>query len=363
MQTAHPVGTLSDPETVVDLRSDTVTRPTEAMYERMRHAPLGDDGLDGDPTAIELETRVAGLLGKEAGLFVPSCTMANLLAILAQTRRAEQILLEEGAHIYTTERGAATFTGLFYKPISSSDGAMDLDSLEEILLLDRGRIDTSLICLETSHNGAGGIALPVSHMRAVQDVARKNGLSVHLDGARLFNAAVALNEEPAEIASCADTVSICLSKGLSAPAGAVLVGPEDTIAHARHTRKMLGGTQRQVGVFAAAGLEAIEVMRLRLAEDHGRARRLSDAINSEQSGLRANVPQTNIVQIDVTKTGRHSAEWVNDLAAVGVLTRPLDRARIRCVTHRHIDDAAIDVAARAFLSLASDRTRKAGDSS
>ena len=241
----------------VDLRSDTVTHPTPAMYERMMRAPIGDDGLDGDPTARELEAETAQVLGKDAGLFVPSCTMANLIAILAQSQRGEQVVLEANAHIYNSERGSGTFTGLFYLPVPGTAGAMDLDVLEDVLNPTGHRLKTALVGLETSHNNAGGAVLPLDHMAKVHQMAHRRGVRVHIDGARLFNAAVYLGVTPAEVARSSDTVSLCLSKGLSAPVGAVLAGPKATIEKGRTLRRMLGGAQRQVGIMAAAGLEGV----------------------------------------------------------------------------------------------------------
>ena len=180
----------------IDLRSDTVTKPTEAMYARMASAPLGDDGLDGDPTVQELEAVAAAALGKDAGLFVPSCTMANLLATLAQSQRSEQIVLESNAHMYTSERGAATFTGQFYLAIAGTAGAMDLNLLEDALQGEGLKLRTALVAMETSHNNASGAVLPLDHMQAVHAMASARGVPVHLDGARLFNAAVALEMAP-----------------------------------------------------------------------------------------------------------------------------------------------------------------------
>ena len=328
--------------TAVDLRSDTVTRPTEAMYERMRTAPLGDDGLEGDPTVRELEATTAAMLGKDAGLFVPTCTMANLLAILAQVQRSEQILLEAQAHMVTTERGAATFTGAFLLGITGCRGAMDLNRLEDALRPSASPLRTAMIALETSHNAAGGAVPPVSHMAAVAEMARSRGILVHLDGARLFNAATYLGLAPAKLAVHAGTVSLCLSKGLSAPVGAVLTGPDAVIANARRIRKMIGGTQRQLGIMAAAGLEAVTVMGARLVDDHASARQLSDGLNALHPSISASVPQTNIVQVDLSRTGRGSELWVTDLEAAGVRVRPLGETRLRLVTHRHIGPAEID---------------------
>jgi len=332
----------------VDLRSDTVTRPTEAMYERMRSASIGDDGLDGDPSAQELEDEVARRLGKEAGLFVPSCTMANLLAVLAQGRRNEQVALESSAHMYMSERGSATFTGMFFLGIAGTDGAMDLNQLETALQSGGHKLPTALVAMETSHNNAGGAALPPDHMQAVYDMAQARGVAVHLDGARLFNAAVALDVMPDMLARHADTVSLCLSKGLSAPVGAVLAGPSKAVACARALRRMLGGTQRQIGIMAAAGLEGLRNMGARLAEDHVRARRLSDGINALGGKLAATVPQTNIVQIETAGTTLSNTQWVAALEAEGLRVRPWMQTRLRCVTHRHIDDTAIDHAVHSF---------------
>lgn len=346
MQRSEPMP--AAPPDAVDLRSDTVTRPTEAMYERMRRARLGDDGLDGDPTARELEAVAAEALGKEAGLFVPSCTMANLIATLCHVPRNQQVVLEARAHMYTAERGAATFTGAFHVGIPGLDGAMDLGLLEEALRPSGSGLATGLIGLETSHNNAGGTVLPLAHMRAVQAMARGAGIPVHLDGARLLNAAVHLGVAPAEIAGLVDTVALCLSKGLSAPVGAVLAGSRHVVAQGRRLRRMLGGAQRQVGIVAAAGLEAVQTMGPRLAEDHARARLLGAGLNALHPDLTASRPQTNIVQVDLSRTGHDSAHWLCALAEAGVLVRPLDRSHLRLVTHRHIDDAAIEAAIEGF---------------
>ncbi|SOE46054.1 threonine aldolase family protein [Orrella dioscoreae] len=343
----------------VDLRSDTVTRPTPEMLARMLTAELGDDGLEGDPTVGALEAGAASMLGKEASLFVPSCTMANLLAVLAQAPRHEQLVLESSAHMYTSERGAATLTGVFYLGVPGQGGAMDTGVLQETLAGGGHKLRSALVAMETSHNNAGGTVLPLDHMRSVSDLARQYGAAVHLDGARLCNAAVALDVPPSEIARHADTVSLCLSKGLSAPVGAVLAGTRALVARARVLRRMVGGTQRQAGVVAAAGLVAIDAMRARLAEDHARARNLSAALNALGGPLLASEPQTNIVQVDVRATGRDSAFWVAALEGAGLRVRPWGAQRLRCVTHRHIDDASIDQAVAAFDAVARSLSRAA----
>ncbi len=347
---AQPTSTEST--SAIDLRSDTVTRPTAAMYERMQHAPIGDDGLDGDPTVRELEATMATLLGKEAGLFVPSCTMANLLAVLVHGARNEQVVLEASAHMFSAERGAATFTGLFYLPVAGEAGAMDLNMLDDLSQGGGHKLRTALIAVETSHNNAGGAVLPLDHLRGVREIARRRGIPVHLDGARMFNAATALGVAPQEIARFTDTVSVCLSKGLSAPVGAVLAGGRAAIDRARGLRRMIGGTQRQAGIMAAAGLEGVLHMRDRLGDDHARARCFSEGLNAAGLTVRASVPQTNIVQVDVSDSGRDSRGWVEALDAAGVRVRPWGRSLLRVVFHRHIGDADVARAVSVFVSVA-----------
>lgn len=335
----------------VDLRSDTVTRPTREMYAVMQSAPIGDDGLDFDPSVRELEQTVAMRLGKDAGLFVPSCTMANFLAVLAQVGRNEQVVLESNAHMYTSERGSATFTGAFFLGVAGTSGAMDLDALEEATAGGKHKLRTALIAMETSHNNAGGAVLPLVHMQAVHAHAQARSIPVHLDGARLFNAAVALGVAVDQVAAHADTVSLCLSKGLSAPVGAVLSGSQTVIERARGLRRMLGGTQRQAGIMAAAGRYAVEHMSARLSEDHARAKRLSSLLNALHPCLSASTPDSNIVQVDVSKTGSSSAQWSAALEAAGLLARPWGATRLRCVTHRHIADDDIERAVASFNTV------------
>ncbi|QHI98490.1 aminotransferase class I/II-fold pyridoxal phosphate-dependent enzyme [Xylophilus rhododendri] len=341
----------SPDNTTIDLRSDTVTLPTEAMYERIRSAPLGDDGLDGDPTAQELERFTASLLGKAAGLYTPSATMANLLAILAQVPRQDTILLGAASHIYTAERGAATFTGAFYQPLPDADGALDLHALAAALASTKGNLKPALVCVETSHNNEGGAVASLAHMQAVHRAAHAAGVNVHLDGARLFNAALALGRPAADLCAQADTVSVCLSKGLSAPMGAVLVGPEETIRRARLLRKLIGASQRQVGIAAAAGLEALDSMIGRLAEDHDNARLLGQDL-AAIPGLRIRQPQTNIVQVDVSGTGMDASQWEAAMRQRRVLVRPWGPSLLRCVTHRHITAEAVRGAVAAFAAVA-----------
>jgi threonine aldolase len=337
---------------IVDLRSDTVTLPTPAMYDRMRTAALGDDGLDGDPTARALEVLVAKTLGKESGLYAPTATMGNLLAVLTQAERQSQVVLEASAHMFVSERGGSLFSGVTYTGLPGVAGAMDLEHLA-LALKPSGALRTELVCMETTHVNAGGAVLPLDHMGAVRNASRNAGVRVHLDGARLFNAAVALNVDPAAIACYADTVAICLSKGLSAPAGAVLAGPADTIAHARRLRKMLGGTQRQIGVVAAAGLDAVETMPGRLTQDHALASSLSEALRGVlPESVVVSTPATNIVFVDLPEAVADSVAWAEELKKSGVLIRPWGARRIRLVTHRHIDANSVNTAVAGFRRAA-----------
>lgn len=340
---------------LTDLRSDTVTRPTPAMYQRMQDTPIGDDGLDGDPSVRALEEAVAAALGKQAGLYVPTCTMANLLAVLAQTQRHQQVVLEANSHMFSTERGGSLLAGLAYTPVEGDTGAMDLARLETAIRPGSYRIPVGLIAMETSHNNAGGAVLPLAHMQAVHALAHKAGVPVHIDGARLMNAAAALGVPASEITQHAQSVSLCLSKGLSAPVGAVLAASGEAIRIARGYRKVLGGTQRQAGIMAAAGLEALQSMSARLVDDHAKARRLSERLNTIGAPLQASRPQTNIVQVQISGTGMTNHQWVDALETHGVLTRPWGEQMLRCVTHRHIDDGDIAHAVNAFARVLEER--------
>ncbi|REE93779.1 threonine aldolase family protein [Cupriavidus plantarum] len=334
----------------IDLRSDTVTLPTDSMYARVRSTPLGDDGLDGDPTAQALEGSTAAMLGKEAALYAPSATMANLLAILAQVQRHEMVLAGSASHIYLAERGAAVLTGAFYHAIPDPDGALDIGALTSTLASTKGNLKTRLVCVETSHNNEGGAVASLEHMASVYEASKTAGADVHLDGARLFNAAIALKVPASAICAQADTIAVCLSKGLSAPMGAVLVGPKATIDKARWLRKLIGGAQRQVGIAAAMGLEALDTMIDRLAVDHDHAKALALGLQDIR-GLRIRHPQTNIVQVNVSGTGMDAREWEARLRAQHVLVRPWGPALLRCVTHRHIDASSVSSAIEAFRAI------------
>jgi threonine aldolase len=339
---------------MIDLRSDTVTRPTEAMLESMREATFGDDSRDGDQTVARLEALAAERLGKEAAAFMPSGTMTNLVAVLTHTHRGGEVLLEAGAHILHSELGGITgLAGAFYKAIPGQRGAMDLDKLAQAIRpASRQNFGTALVCMETSHNRAGGAVLPLEHMRGVYALARRHGVPVHTDGARVFNAAAALGEDARAIAENTDSICFCVSKGLSAPIGSLLCGTSAFIERARAFRRMVGGNMRQAGPIAAAGIVALETMVERLADDHVTARRLADALHQiDADVVDPSDVETNIVNADVSSSGRTAAEWSAELGKRGIAVSPGERHTLRFVTHRHIGDAEIAQAQRAFGEL------------
>ncbi|WBL81888.1 low specificity L-threonine aldolase [Bradyrhizobium xenonodulans] len=334
----------------VDLRSDTVTLPTAAMLERMQRAPLGDDGREGDPTVRELEARGAALTGKAAALFVPSGTMGNLLAMLVHAERGKDVFADSGAHLLNSELGSVVeIAGLVPTPMPGRRGAMDEAALEEAI---RTSGQPGLIAMETTHNGAGGTVLPLAHMMRIHALGQANGFAVHLDGARLFNASVALDVSAARIAEHADSVMVCLSKGLSAPVGSLLCGSQAFIAKARALRKLVGGTMRQSGIVAAAGLVALETMIARLSEDHAAAKRLAAALSWLDPALAdPDHVQTNILRIDVSASAREAAAWAEGVKRRGILVQASGPSQLRLVTHRHIDEAAVDRTIAAFAAL------------
>lgn len=339
----------------IDLRSDTVTLPTERMREAMASAPLGDDSRDGDPTVRRLEALGAERTGKEAGLFVPSGTMANLVALLAHTGRGVEVLVSSGSHISRTEMGGvAGLASLFHRELPAPRGAMDLEALREALSpgLAPNRLATGLVAIETSHNDAGGTVPSLEHMAAVQKLARERGVPVHIDGARLFNAAQALGVPASRVASFGDSVGFCVSKGLSAPVGSLLCGSAAFIERARAFRRMVGGNLRQAGVVAAAGIVALEEMTERLAEDHRRARELARGLAALDASLSdPREVETNIVNVDVTRSARLSSEWAAALKSRGILVGPTKPRRLRLLTHRHIGDGEVKRALAAFREV------------
>ncbi len=339
---------------IIDLRTDTVTRPTPAMLAAMQTATQGDDSRDGDPTVMKLEALAATRTGKDAGLYMPSGTMTNLVAVLAHTPRAGEVLLERGAHMLNTELGGlAAVAGVFYKAIPGTRGAMDETALRvAVRPMTRNNFGTALICMETTHNGAGGAVLPLAHMQRVHALAGEHGIPVHTDGARLFNAAVALGISAAEIARHTDSVCFCVSKGLSAPVGSVLCGPHAFIERARTFRRMVGGNMRQAGSIAAAGIVALETMAGRLTDDHATAKRLAAGLHAiDASLIDPKDVETNIVRISVRAGNRSAAQWAEDFKARGIAVSPADSGSLRFVTHRHIGNTEVDAAIAACREI------------
>jgi len=334
----------------IDLRSDTVTLPTEAMLEAMRHARLGDDGLDRDPTVRDLEDLAAAMTGKDDAVFVASGTMGNLVACLAHTARGGRILVDGDAHVARTEAaGVAALAGLAYPGLPAREGELDLGALAAALRARGGEPDPApaLIVVETTHAAAGGRPLPLDYLRALHALAQTAGVPVHMDGARAFNAAVAQGVDIAAIARHADSLSFCLSKGLSAPVGAVLAGPHAFATRARTFRRMVGGGMRQAGCIAAAGIVALQDMVGRLAEDHRRAALLWQALHAACPALISPVPPaTNILRLTLPPaSGLDARQWANEFQRQGLLLRPAGPGTLRLVTHRHITDDDVRTAA------------------
>ncbi len=325
----------------MDFRSDTVTRPTPAMRQAMAEAEVGDDVFGEDPTVRRLEARVAELLGKEAALFVPSGVMGNQLAIKVHTRPGDEVVLAERSHIFHYEAGApALLSGVQLRPLADARGFL---SAEAVRATVRGRYDweprTRLVCLENTVNKAGGRVYPLDLAREVAEAAREHGLALHLDGARLWNAAVASGETEAALAASFDTVSVCLSKGLGAPVGSLLAGAAETVRLARRYRKLFGGGMRQVGVLAAAGLVALG-HRADLAADHTRARRLAEAMAAlDEFELDPAAVETNIV---IAETRLPAETVLARLSALGVQMVAFGPHTIRATTHRDLDDDDLD---------------------
>ncbi|MCY4455356.1 MAG: aminotransferase class I/II-fold pyridoxal phosphate-dependent enzyme [Chloroflexi bacterium] len=334
---------------VIDLRSDTVSRPTDAMRQAMARAEVGDDVLGDDPTVQRLEEASAERVGKETGLYVPSGTMANLLALLVHCGRGDEAVVGSESHILHHEAvGASALGGISLRSVTNDDrGRIDADELRAVVRAPGAAPRTALVCLENTQNRCGGAAIPLDSMRGATEVARDTGAAVHLDGARIFNAALALETDAATIAALADTVSFCFSKGLGAPVGSVLTGPREVIDRARVLRRQLGGGMRQAGVIAAAALHALEHHVECLPGDHERAARLADGLASLPGApVQLDAPDTNIVffELDDALDG---IEFRERLAAEGVLCSGTGPQRVRMVTHLDVDDAAIEAAVAA----------------
>lgn len=344
----------------IDLRSDTVTMPPPGMRRAMYEAELGDDVYGEDPTVNRLEERAAHITGKEAALFVSSGTQGNLVAVLTACTRGDEIVVGDQAHILHYEvGGASALAGVQVRTVANQrDGTLDLDAIASVI---RDRTDlhnpfTTLICLENTQNRCGGVVLDQAYMRAVQEIAHRHDARVHLDGARLFNAAVALGVPPSAITAHVDSVTFCASKGLAAPVGSVLCGTRDAMARARRWRKMVGGGMRQVGVIAAGALFALEHMIDRLADDHANARSLAEGL-AEIAGIAIDPGrvQTNIVIVDVAASGWSADRAVEAMATHGVLTSAFGPTLVRFVTHYGIEEDDIKRAVTAVRRALRDR--------
>lgn len=334
----------TQPDHVVDLRSDTLTKPTPQMRRAMAEAEVGDDVFGEDPTVNRLEAVAAERLGKEAGLFVVSGTMGNQVCLMVHTQRGDEIILDESSHIFNYEVAAlAVLSAVQSRTLRGQDGILDPDEVRRAI---RGpnihSPRNSLVCVESSHNRGGGTIYPLETLREIRRIATAHDMAVHLDGARVFNACVATGDDVREVAAQADSVTFCLSKGLSAPVGSVVVGRRAFVERARRARKMLGGGMRQAGILAAAGLVAVEKMVDRLREDHENARLLAEglaALPGIQIDLRK--VQTNIVIFSLQRKDLDASGLVLKLGEQGIKCLNIGPDRIRMVTHKEIDRIGI----------------------
>ncbi len=344
------------PAAVIDLRSDTVTRPTPAMRRAMVEAEVGDDVYGEDPTVNRLEATAASIFGREAAIFVPTGSMGNQIALKLHTRPGQEIICEERAHILDWEMGMpAHFSGCMLRTVRGEDGILTWAEIKKkIAPHSYARPQTGLVELENTHNMAGGTITPVDVMEEICEGANDRGIPVHLDGARIFNAAVALKRSVSDITGKFDSVMFCLSKGLGAPIGSMLVGSRDFIDQARSVRKSLGGGMRQVGILAAAGLIAIEEMPKRLHEDHENARRLAEAL-AEVPGLSLDPKKvvTNIIIFDVTGTGMPSEVLLRRLKEHNVIGGAVNSSLVRLVTHMDVSRADCEQAVEVIRKVCS----------
>jgi len=339
---------------MIDLRSDTVTKPTPAMRRAMAEAEVGDDVYGEDPTVRKLEERVAEILGKEASLFLPSGTMGNTIGIKLHTRHGEEVVCDHRAHILDWEMSMmAWFSGCLARPIPTEDGVLRWSDIEPVVRPRTGfPAPTAMVNIEHPHNMGGGTLFSTDDIDTICDRAHERGLKVHMDGARLFNAVAASGETAARIVAKADTVMFCLSKGLGAPVGSMLAGDAAMMAEARLYRKRLGGGMRQAGILAAAGLVALEdSSRSRLCDDHANAKLMAERIGLDPAKVLINKPQTNIVIFDIARTGLAPAEFLARLKSSGILAGSVGGTRIRLVTHYDVSREDCIKAADAIAAL------------
>lgn len=338
----------------IDLRSDTVTRPTPVMRKAMSEAEVGDDVFGEDPTVNALQERVAKMLGKEAALFVPSGTMANQLAIKSHTQPGDEVIIEATSHPYNFEGGGgAVLSGIQFHCLKGLRGILDASQTEEAIRPDDHHFPvTRLVCLENTHNRGGGSIYPIDKMAEIYRLAKSKGLLVHLDGARLWNASVATGISPHEYGQWADSVSVCLSKGLGAPIGSLVAGSRIFIDRVHRFRKMFGGGMRQVGIIAAAGLYALEHHIERLKEDHQNAKRLAVGLKELKGvSLDPKHVETNIVIFDITETGKTGLQIAEAMKHHGVLIHAFGKTQIRLVTHLDVSGEDIEMALNVFAKV------------
>lgn len=339
----------------VDLRSDTVTQPTPEMRAAMAEAKVGDDVYMDDPTVNQLQELAAQTLGKEDALFVPSGTMGNLIALMTHCQRGDEVIIGDRAHVNLHEAGGmSALGGIFPRPLKNqADGTIALDDIRAAIQSpDVHHAITRLVCLENTQNFCGGVPLTAEYVKSVGQIARENNLTLHIDGARIFNAAATLNVSAKKLVAPADSVMFCLSKGLVAPVGSMLVGSKKFIARARHLRKMLGGGMRQAGILAAAGIIALEQMTKRLGEDHLRAKKIFDGLTHIRGLVLDSRSSTNMVFFNLANDVPLTDEQlVGEIKKRGVLISALGARRFRLVTHYWIDDADVTQTVQAFADV------------
>jgi threonine aldolase len=343
------------PDLPIDLRSDTVTRPTPGMRAAMQAAEVGDDVFHDDPTINRLEERLAALMGKETALFFPSGTMSNQAGIKAHTQSGDELLCEAGCHIYNNEAGGpAALSGVMCRTLEGDYGILDVTQFEgKVRAINDHHVRTRLVCLENTHNRGGGRVYPLEKIQAIRAWAKSHGLAMHLDGARLWNAIVTTGIPARTWAEEFDSVSVCFSKGLGAPVGSALAGPRDFIVRARRIRKLFGGGMRQAGVLAAAALYALDHHVERLAEDHRNARPIAEAI-ADNPGLRLNPPEveTNLIWFEVEREMGSARDVGRALEERGVLVHVAGPQTLRACTHLDVSAAQAERAAETFRRLA-----------
>lgn len=346
---------MNHPRNQIDLRSDTVTQPTPAMREAMARAPLGDDVYGEDPSVNRLEAMAAEMLGKESSVLVSSGTMGNLVSVMAHCGRGDELIVGNLAHIYLYEQGASAALGGIHPRVvfNQPDGTLDLDEVAEHIRGDDEHFPTTrLICVENTHNRCNGMPLSLEYLEEMGELAHSRGLSLHMDGARLWNAAVALNKAPAEVAKQADSVSCCLSKGLASPVGSVVAGSKEFIRRARRARKAVGGGMRQAGVLAACGIVSLTEMVERLADDHMHAQELAqglaalDGVEIEMADV-----STNIVYFAVSAGHLNAVQLAAGLQEQGVLMNPIDDSKLRAVLNCDVSRDDVETTVQTIESV------------